>query len=118
MLVPEAERGCTVIGCRCEHHALLDYAYTGHVRAVAALFVEAVATRSGHEIAGFVPLRERPAAIPHFRFDSSVSRKLASNLAGSCSSSARCETLASAVGMLVLMMKRVGSTTSRAPAAA
>jgi hypothetical protein len=36
MPVAEAERGCTVTGCRREHHTLLDYAYAGHTAAVAA----------------------------------------------------------------------------------
>jgi hypothetical protein len=30
-------------------------AYSSHARAVAALLCDAVATRSGHEMAGFVP---------------------------------------------------------------
>jgi hypothetical protein len=31
MLVQEAEQGSTIIGCRREHHALLDYAWSGYV---------------------------------------------------------------------------------------
>jgi hypothetical protein len=38
MLVPKEEQGCTVIGCRRKHHALLDYAYTGHGALVAASY--------------------------------------------------------------------------------
>ena len=73
------------------HGTLLVYAWSSRALVVAAFLSDAVATQSGYEIAGFVPLREQARLVPDFRFDTSASTNLAStalrgarSLAGGC----------------------------------
>ena len=60
----------------------LLHAWSSRARAVAAFLSDAVATQSGSEIAGFVPLREPTRVISDFRFGASASRNLASTWPG------------------------------------
>ena len=49
-------------------HAYTGHAYTGHAESVAALLCDSVAAKLGHEMAGFVPMRNDLQLGPGFRF--------------------------------------------------
>jgi hypothetical protein len=65
-------------GLGATRRALLDHAWTGHARAVAAFLSKAVAAQLGHEMAAFVPFRYGARPRGHSCFGQIACRDLAS----------------------------------------